>query len=73
MIHFPVPEALTFDDVLLLPGRSDVVPATVSTQTRVTKAITLNKAADSSTWGVLDSKAGAPNQRIIELNVKYNF
>ena len=27
MIHFPVPEALTFDDVLLLPGRSDVVPA----------------------------------------------
>ncbi len=27
MIHFPVPEALTFDDVLLLPARSDVVPA----------------------------------------------
>jgi hypothetical protein len=38
-----------------------------------TKAITLNKAANSSTFGVLDSKAGAPNQRIIELNVKYNF
>jgi IMP dehydrogenase len=42
MIHFPVPEALTFDDVLLLPGRSEVVPATVSTQTRLTKSITLN-------------------------------
>ena len=42
MIHFPVPEALTFDDVLLLPGRSDVVPATVSTQTRLTRNITLN-------------------------------
>ena len=26
MIHFPVPEALTFDDVLLLPARSDVIP-----------------------------------------------
>jgi hypothetical protein len=38
-----------------------------------TKAITLNKAGDSPTWGVLDQKAGAPNQRIIELNVKYNF
>jgi hypothetical protein len=38
-----------------------------------TKKLTLNKAADSSTWGVLDSKAGAPNQRIIELNVKYSF
>jgi hypothetical protein len=38
-----------------------------------TKALTLNKSGDSPTWGVLDSKAGAPNQRIIELNVKYNF
>src|SRR5581483_4945927 len=42
MIHFPVPEALTFDDVLLLPARSDVVPATVSTQTHLTRDITLN-------------------------------
>ena len=42
MIHFPVPEALTFDDVLLLPARSDVTPATVSTQTRLTRNITLN-------------------------------
>ena len=42
MIHFPVPEALTFDDVLLLPAKSDVVPATVNTQTRLTRNITLN-------------------------------
>jgi IMP dehydrogenase len=42
MIHFPVPEALTFDDVLLLPARSDVVPATVSTRTCLTKQIELN-------------------------------
>ena len=42
MIHFPVPEALTFDDVLLLPARSDVVPAAVNTQTRLTRNITLN-------------------------------
>jgi IMP dehydrogenase len=41
MIHFPVPEALTFDDVLLLPARSDVVPASVNTQTRLTRNITL--------------------------------
>lgn len=33
----------------------------------------LNAAADSSTWGTLDSKSGAPTQRIIEVNVKYNF
>src|SRR5512140_2104068 len=42
MIHFPVPEALTFDDVLLLPARSDVTPAEVSLQTRLTRGITLN-------------------------------
>src|SRR5499427_9106596 len=42
MIHFPVPEALTFDDVLLLPARSDVVPANASTQTQLTRNISLN-------------------------------
>ena len=42
MIHFPVPEALTFDDVLLLPARSDVVPASASTQTQLTRNIRLN-------------------------------
>jgi len=42
MIHFPVPEALTFDDVLLLPARSDVVPANASTQTQLTRSISLN-------------------------------
>ncbi|HSU18399.1 MAG TPA: IMP dehydrogenase [Acidobacteriaceae bacterium] len=42
MISNPVPEALTFDDVLLVPAYSDVVPTQVSTQTRLTKRITLN-------------------------------
>jgi len=42
MIHFPVPEALTFDDVLLLPARSDVVPTGVNTQTQLTRNIRLN-------------------------------
>jgi IMP dehydrogenase len=42
MINFPVPEALTFDDVLLLPAKSDVVPATVNTSTQLTKNIRLH-------------------------------
>jgi IMP dehydrogenase len=42
MIHFPVPEALTFDDVLLLPARSDVIPAQASTQTHLSRNISLN-------------------------------
>ncbi len=33
---------LTFDDVLLLPARSDVQPATVSTRTRIARDISLN-------------------------------
>src|SRR5438309_8996644 len=42
MIHFPVPEALTFDDVLLLPAQSDVVPAQVNTATHLSRRIELN-------------------------------
>ena len=37
-----VQEALTFDDVLLLPGYSEVLPRDVSLKTRLTKGITLN-------------------------------
>ncbi len=35
-------EALTFDDVLLVPGYSDVTPKDVSLKTRLTRAIQLN-------------------------------
>src|ERR1700728_2446195 len=41
MIQTPLLEALTFDDVLLVPAYSDVVPTQVSTQTQLTKNITL--------------------------------
>src|SRR6202040_1339547 len=36
------PEALTFDDVLLLPARSDVIPSNATTQTQLTRNISLN-------------------------------
>ena len=35
-------EGLTFDDVLLLPGYSQVLPRDVEIKTRLTKDITLN-------------------------------
>jgi len=38
----PIFEALTFDDVLLLPARSDVLPRDVDLRTRLTNKITLN-------------------------------
>ena len=42
MLAKTLPEALTFDDVLLVPAYSEVVPAQVSTQTQLTRDITLN-------------------------------
>jgi IMP dehydrogenase len=41
-------EALTFDDVLLVPAYSEVVPAQVSTQTQLTREIILNTPLISS-------------------------
>ena len=35
-------EGLTFDDVLLIPAKSDVLPKEISVETRLTKYITLN-------------------------------
>ena len=37
-----IPEALTFDDVLLMPAESAVLPAEVDTSTRLTNSIPLN-------------------------------
>ena len=37
----PIREALTFDDVLLQPGRSEVLPAQADTRTRLTRSIRL--------------------------------
>jgi len=48
MLAKNLPEALTFDDVLLVPAYSEVVPAQVSTQTQLTRDITLNTPLISS-------------------------
>jgi IMP dehydrogenase len=42
MIPETIPEGLTFDDVLLLPARSEVVPADTDTRTWITRKIGLN-------------------------------
>src|SRR5438067_5372120 len=42
MNQHAIPEGLTFDDVLLLPARSEVLPAEADTRTRLTRAIPLN-------------------------------
>ena len=42
MSREPLPEGLTFDDVLLVPQRSDVLPGETDVSTRLTRNITLN-------------------------------
>jgi len=42
MVVGPIRECLTFDDVLLLPAKSDVLPKDVDVSTQLTKKITLN-------------------------------
>src|SRR6185503_16146333 len=42
MLDDRIPEALTFDDVLLVPQRSEVLPSEVDIRTRLTRTITLN-------------------------------
>src|ERR1035441_3887748 len=42
MIPESIEEGLTFDDVLLVPARSDVIPAETDTRTMLTRGIHLN-------------------------------
>ncbi len=42
MLDGPIPEGLTFDDVLLLPARSAVLPTQADTRTQLTRTISLN-------------------------------
>lgn len=38
----PIPEALTFDDVLMRPGHSEVLPGDTDVRSRITRSIALN-------------------------------
>jgi IMP dehydrogenase len=42
MIDGAIPEGLTFDDVLLLPGKSSILPAQADTRTCLSRKISLN-------------------------------
>ncbi len=42
MLDGTIPEGLTFDDVLLMPAKSSVLPTEVDTRTRLTRHIPLN-------------------------------
>jgi IMP dehydrogenase len=42
MIDGAIPEGLTFDDVLLVPAKSEVLPRDVDVSTRLTRRVTIN-------------------------------
>jgi IMP dehydrogenase len=70
-----LPLALTFDDVLLVPGASDVMPSDVCTKTRVTKTIELgipilSSAMDTvSEWEMCVAMAQAGGLGILHRNL----
>ena len=45
---------LTYDDVLLLPGNTDVIPSDADTSTRLSKRITLNTPIISAAMDTVD-------------------
>ena len=49
-VDMTIPEALTFDDVLIVPGYSQVLPNEADTRTRFTRTIELNIPLISSQW-----------------------
>ena len=59
--HHPQPfrEALTFDDVLLTPGLSDLLPADADIRTRITREISLNIPIVASAMATSPSSAMA--------------
>jgi IMP dehydrogenase len=57
MLDEPLTEALTFDDVLLVPQRSEVLPSEVDVQTRLTRSISLKVPIVSS---AMDTVTEAP-------------
>jgi len=46
----PFAEGLTFDDVLLVPAYSEVVPSEIDTRTQLTRSIRLNIPFLSGPW-----------------------
>jgi IMP dehydrogenase len=51
-----IPEALTFDDVLLVPGYSEVLPREVEVKTRLTREIQLNAPIVSAAMDTVTEK-----------------
>ena len=61
---------LTFDDVLLKPAASDILPSMASTKTWLTKGIALNipilsAAMDTVTEALADTSPGIPHDEVM--------
>ena len=52
-----VEKGLTFDDVLLLPAHSEVLPRDVNTSTKLTETITINVPIISAAMDTVTEKA----------------
>ena len=62
-----IAEGITFDDVLLIPAKSDFVPSQADTRTRLTKNITINiplvVGCDGHCYGICAGNRAGPGRR----------
>jgi hypothetical protein len=61
MARRQIPEYLTFDDVLMKPGASSVLPAEVQTRTHIARDIALNHADPVGGDGHGDGRPASPS------------
>src|SRR6476646_5799658 len=66
-------EALTFDDVLIMPGLSETMPADVDIRSRVTKAITLNIPIMASAMDTVTESAMARDEQAAQVRQVKKF
>ena len=59
LIHFNIPEGLTFDDVLLVPARSEVLPREVNISSHFTRDIVLHTPIVSAAMDTVTEAATA--------------
>src|SRR6266481_2310395 len=73
MIDGPIQEGLTFDDVLLVPGKSSVLPVEVETQTNFTRKLKINVPLVSAAVDPVTISPDITVRQALEIMTKYRI
>src|SRR6266704_1994170 len=73
MMDSVIPEGLTFDDVLLLPGRSAVLPTEVDTTTHFARKLPVNIPLASAAMDTVTISPDITLRQALEIMTKYKI